>query len=79
MVSFRKRPSSLAPVVRIAKKRAGSTFVSFRTRQSEGSRKSAIFLKWVSVRALFWRFRTRSLESVRVGAGCWAIRAGGRS
>ena len=72
------RPSSFAPEDLFAKKRAGITFVSFRTRQSPGARYSMISGKFLSWRAFFERSMTRSLESVRALAGFWAISSGGK-
>lgn len=73
-----KRPSSFAPVVFLAKKRAGITFVSLRTRQSPGARYSRISGKFLSWRVFFERSMTRSLESVRELAGFWAMSSGGK-
>ena len=73
------RPSSFAPVGLLAKKRAGITFVSFRTRQSPGFRYSRISGKFLSQRVLFERSMTSRRESVRRSAGFWAISSWGRS
>jgi len=73
-----KRPSSFAPVVFFAKKRAGITFVSFSTRQSPGFRYSRMSGKLLSFKVLLARSMMSRRDSVRESAGFWAIRFGGK-
>ena len=63
-LSARNNPSSLPPVLRRAKNRAGSTFVSLSTRQSRARRKSPILLNLLSVIWPLSRCKTSSRDSL---------------